>query len=91
MESGLTIFLCGVGGSAAIEILTIYQIYKSGAPFPKRYKLPGFWCVRALLAAAAGGLALAYEVDKVILAVNIGVATPLILSKMAETAPDSIE
>ena len=88
MANSLTIFLCGAGGSAAIEILTIYQIYKSGSRFPKRYKSIGFWCVRALLPAAAGGLAIAYEVDKLILAVNIGVATPLILSRMAETAPD---
>ena len=91
MTDELTIFLSGMGGSAAIEILTIHQIYLSGTAFPKRYKRFGFWITRALLAAAGGGLAFAYGISEVILAVNIGAATPLILSRLTESVDAQIK
>lgn len=80
----LVIFLCGFGGSIAVEIVMMYQFMQDGSMLPPRYKSPAFWVVRTLLALIGGGLALAYEIDKPLLAANIGAATPLIVKAFAE-------
>ena len=37
-------FLWGVGGSVAVEIITLYQVYHSrNIRFPERYRRKGFW------------------------------------------------
>ncbi len=81
-----TTFLCGFAGSAAVEIATLHQIYQEWTPetkgLPARYKRIGFWVTRFLLALAGGGLALAYEIDKPILAINIGASAPLIIGAL---------
>jgi hypothetical protein len=63
----------------------LYQFYQS-EPFvlPERYRKVSFWIVRFLLAVIGGGLALAYGIDKPLLAANIGAATPLIIKAFAE-------
>jgi hypothetical protein len=64
------VFFWGFGGSIAVEIVTIYQVYLSQTEIPKHYKKVGFWVVRILLAMIGSGLAVVYEVDKPLLAAN---------------------
>src|SRR5580698_526759 len=78
------IFLCGFAGSAAVEVVMLHQLMQDGAELPERYHKPAFWVVRILLAVVGGGLALAYDIDKPLLAANIGAATPLIIKAFAE-------
>jgi hypothetical protein len=81
----LYIFLCGFGGSIAVEVVVLYQHYHiEPLKLPERYKMIGFWIVRLFLAVVGGGLAMAYEIDKPLLAANIGAATPLIIKAFAE-------
>jgi hypothetical protein len=83
--SGLpAVFWWGVLGSAAVEIVTMWGYYEHDSDLPKRYKQLGFWVVRLLLAALGGGLAVAYEITKPLLAANIGAATPLLVRALAE-------
>jgi|SRR5437867_11946254 len=78
-------FLFGFGGSLAVEIVSINQQYSSGSDqLPARYKSPWFWLCRLLLAGVGGGLALAYGIEgKPLLAVNVGISTPLIIQTVA--------
>jgi hypothetical protein len=63
----------------------VYQFFvASPIQFPDRYKKVGFYIIRLLLAAVGGGLAIAYEIDKPILAANIGAATPAIIEALAQ-------
>ncbi len=84
MSPGLIVFLWGAGGSVAVEVVTLWGFYEQGKAIPVRYQQVGFWIVRLLLAIMAGGLALAYEIQKPLLAANIGAATPLIIKAFAE-------
>lgn len=77
-------FLCGFGGSIAVEVVLVNQLMQDSAPLPERYTKRIFWIVRFLLAIVGGGLALAYEIDKPLLAANIGAATPLIIKAFSE-------
>lgn len=79
------IFLCGFAGSAAVDIVAAAQVYNAHTiVVPERYKRTAFYVVRLLLAIVAGGLAVAYEIDKVLLAANIGAATPLIIQAFSQ-------
>jgi hypothetical protein len=85
MTPAVITFLCGFGGSIAVEIVLLNQyLQEDRRRLPARYRNPVFWVVRILLAAVGGGLALAYEIDKALLAANIGAATPLIIKAFAE-------
>jgi hypothetical protein len=78
-------FLCGFGGSVAVEVVLLYQFMQDDEfSLPERYYRPIFWIVRTLLAIMAGGLALAYQIDKPLLAGNTGAATPLIIKAFSE-------
>ena len=77
-------FLCGFGGSVAVEIVMVHQLMQDGKQLPERYTKPVFWVVRILLAVVGGGLALAYGIDKPLLAANIGAATPLIIKAFSD-------
>ena len=77
-------FAWGFLGSASVELVSLLSLYSTrGARLPARYRKVGFWVTRSVLAIFAGLLALAYEIDKRILAFNIGAATPLIVTFMA--------
>jgi hypothetical protein len=81
----LYLFLCGVGGSLIVELATAYQHYEREAEeLPARYNKRGFWLVRALMAVAAGWLVILYEVDKPLLAANIGASAPLLIQMLAK-------
>ncbi|HEX4822953.1 MAG TPA: hypothetical protein VFV19_01435 [Candidatus Polarisedimenticolaceae bacterium] len=74
----------GFLGSAAVEVVTLVALYSSPRrSLPPRYRKAGFWVTRTVLAALAGLLAVAYEIDKRILAFNVGAATPLLITFMA--------
>jgi hypothetical protein len=78
------IFTCGVLGSLGIELTSLLQVFHTEPiKMPERYKRPLYWLCRLLLALGAGGLAVAYEVQKPLLAVNIGASAPLILQALA--------
>jgi len=76
------VFFCrGFLGSITGEILLIYTHYQKGPSLPKRYTQKGFWIVRLLLALAAGGLVVAYEVSQPLLSFHIGVSSILLIQK----------
>lgn len=78
-------FMWGLGGSVAVEVANLYQIYQSEEiVIPVRYKRISFWVVRIILAFMAGGLALAYNINTPLLALNIGASTPLILHALSK-------
>jgi hypothetical protein len=85
------LFTWGFCGGAAAEVVMLNQYYVRGRGLPKRYSRTGFWTVRVLLASIAGGLAVAYQIDKPLLAFNIGVATPLIIQAFAKTFNNNAE
>ncbi len=75
-------FFWGFLGSIAVEIVAAAHDYNSsGERLPDKYKRIDFYILRVLLAVVAGGLAVAYQIDKAILAFNIGAATPLIIQE----------
>jgi hypothetical protein len=81
-------FLWGFGGSCAIELVTAFQLYH--APkivFPPRYRRKMFWVIRFAIAVLAGILAVAYDIDQPLLAINVGAATPLIIQTLGATPP----
>jgi hypothetical protein len=82
--SHLETFFWGFAGSAAVEIVALLSFYYSNpVELPERYSKVGFWITRCLLALLAGTIAIGYEIDQRILAFNIGVATPLIVTSLA--------
>lgn len=56
----------------------------TGRPLPDRYWKTVFWVIRLLLAVIGGGLAVAYEIDKPLLAAHIGAATPIIIKAFSK-------
>jgi hypothetical protein len=85
------IFLWGLLGSVAVEVVRLIAIYEAGKALPARYRKRGFWIVRTLLALAGGGLAVAYDVQSPILAVHIGASTPIIVETFARRPPGEEE
>ena len=82
--SPLSTFCWGFAGSAAVEVVALLGFYYADpVRLPQRYRKPGFWLTRFLLAVLAGALAVGYEIGKPILAFNIGAATPLIITTLA--------
>jgi len=83
--SPLETFWWGFAGSWAVEVVTLNQaFYELPNPFPERYKHLVFWVVRFFLAVAGGYLAVAHGIDKPILALNIGAATPALILTLAQ-------
>ena len=67
----------------AVEAVTLYQLVQVDRPLPQRYSRPLFWIVRLLVVIVAGGLAIAHDINKPILAANVGAAAPLIIQTLA--------
>lgn len=78
-------FLCGFGGSVAVELVALLRVYeREPILLPPRYKRLDYYVVRGCLAIVAGLFAVAYGVyDRPILAVNIGASAPLIFQALA--------
>jgi hypothetical protein len=83
------IFLWGLGGSLAVEAVELSKVYyRSRFSLPYRYKLWHFYVSRILLSLVGGGLAVAYAIDKPLLAANIGAATPLLIEALSRGLSD---
>jgi hypothetical protein len=87
MNQSLRIFLYGLLGSAAVEVVKVVTIYETGRRFPVRYRKRGFWIVRILLGLVGGVLAIAYGVQSDILAIHVGATTPTIIETFARRLP----
>lgn len=84
--TSLEVFVWGMGGCLAVDVVTAAQYFHTAEEtFPRRYKNPMFYLVRLLVAIIGGGLAIAYGIDKPLLAANIGAATPLIIQAFAQS------
>jgi len=83
-------FLWSFGASVAVELYTAQQlgIQPDGRyRLPPRYRRVLFLAIRFILALAARGLAVAHNVQTILLAINIGALAPLILQGLARQAP----
>lgn len=65
-----------------VEFMKHY--YKRRFSLPFRYRLWHFYLLRVLLSCVGGGLAIAYGIDKPLLAANIGAATPLLIEALSK-------
>lgn len=83
----IQVFLCGLAGSILVEVLTILKYYQSPGKFPMRYQKKGFWCTRLVLALGGGLFAFLYNPASLLLAVHIGVSTPLLIASLTENLP----
>jgi len=83
----LQVFAVGFTGGVLLEILHWYALRKERR-MPPYARNPIYWIVTALMALAGGGLALIYFGGRTeaILALHIGISTPLILQKLSTTA-----
>lgn len=88
MPIEMKLFLCGVFGSALVEILAIVRYYQGPGKLPMRYSKCGFWLVRTLLAGGGGIFAILYEPASSLLAVHIGVSTPLLVATITQALPE---
>jgi hypothetical protein len=85
--TNLEIFLWGFSGCVAVDVVNAAQYFHtSDETFPRRYKRPMFYVLRLMMAIIGGGLAVAYGIDKPLLAANIGAATPLIIQAFAQSS-----
>lgn len=83
------IFLCAWAANIGVELVRILRYYESDAAnLPHRYGRPSFWICRLLLTLIAGGLAVAYGVDKCIPALHIGASAPFILEALGRIRGD---
>jgi len=95
----LDVFLWGAGGSIAMDVVAVVKYFESAkVEFPERYSRFWYYVARLFLASVGGGLAVAYGIDKAILALNIGAAAPLLITALSQgiggvagrvTLPDS--
>lgn len=88
MSDDWRIFLLGLFGSLAVEVVAVVRTYERGRTLSVRYQRPVYLLSRLLLAGAGGVLAWAYHVNNDILAVHIGASTPLLLEQMVRD-PDA--
>ena len=80
----LETFFWGLAGSVAVEVVAVLSFYYSNPiELPDRYRKPGFWAARFILATLAGAIAVGYGIEQRSLAFNIGAATPLIITSLA--------
>jgi hypothetical protein len=80
---GVNQFCWGFFGSMAVEVVLLCGYYRRGVALPLRYRRPGFWLTRFLLAFLAGGLVVAYGISTPVLALHLGAATPLVIQALA--------
>ena len=60
------------------------EIFHKGEKLPDRYRHPGFWLVRLVIAVFGGGVAVAYKVQNPVAALQIGASAPLIYKALAK-------
>ena len=78
-------------GSAAVDVLDLNQIFQAErVRVPSRFKCALYWFVRLCLAAVGGGIALAYNVQTPMLALNLGATAPLVISALSKRQPGGV-
>lgn len=87
LTSMLTVFAVGALGGALLEIVHWWNLRRRNVKFPNYAKSPFYWCVTILMALAGGAVAVFYFGDQAeaMVALHVGIATPLILQKLATT------
>jgi phage shock protein PspC (stress-responsive transcriptional regulator) len=80
-------FFWGAFGSFEVKVVAVFHVFLSTKPHPSRYQNLGFWITRILLVGVAGGLAIAYGIDKPIVAVHVGASAPIIITSFSQTQP----
>lgn len=80
-------FLWGLAGSLSVEVISLSRVLSSGKPLPRQCRSKGYWLIRTLVAVVAGLLAVAGQVQMPFLAMQIGVATPLIIDSWGRRYP----
>jgi len=90
MSWSWSIFLWGLGGSFAIEMVSLLSEMRTrSGNVSAYYKNPTYWIVRVAVMGIAGGLAVAEDASKPLLAVNIGASAPAILQLLAQPPKSS--
>jgi hypothetical protein len=78
-------FAWGIVGSLGIEIVLLASVFDVAEPrWPAKYRHVGFVVVRLALVVFSGLLAVAYNVQNPLLAVNVGAAAPALYRALAE-------
>jgi hypothetical protein len=83
----LRTFIAGFLGSAAVEIVAMDELLHKDAPLPVRYHRWYFWPIRFFLACLGGALAVGYNVENPIAALQIGASAPAIIKSLAKLQP----
>jgi hypothetical protein len=83
------VFAVGFSGGVLLELLHWYNIYRTPES-PNYARSPKYWIVTLLMAVAGGLVALFYfgARTEAIIALHVGLSTPLILQKLAATAAE---
>ena len=75
----------GIFGSLAVELVLIVTLLDVAKPkWPEKYKHAGFVVARLAVAIASGMLAVAYNVQTPLLAINVGAAAPALFKTLAQ-------
>lgn len=80
-------FLWGAAGSFAVEVVVLYLSLVTGRPLARRFHRTSYWVVRLLVTVVAGIVAMAFQVQFPREAMEIGIATPLIVNSLAHKSP----
>ena len=86
--SRISTFALGFVGSVFVEVALVGRVYyQEPIHFPERFKRWDFYLFRTVVALIGGGIAAFYGLENPIAAINVGAATPAILSAFAREAP----
>ncbi len=85
----LRVYLCGVFGSVALELINILRVYEAGRVFPARYRRLGYWVVRLMVAIVAGGVAVVLKANSDYLSFYTGMTAPALIIAMSRRPPES--
>ncbi len=77
-------FLAGFFGSAAVELVTMDELFRRSARLPARYRKWSFWLVRLFLAFAGGALAVGYNIQNLVAAAQMGASPPTMIKSLAK-------
>lgn len=89
LNSFWTVFVVGMMGGAFAELLHWWNLRQQEV-LPVYARRASYWLITILLIAAGGGVAVLYfgsHADGIIV-LHIGAGTPLILQKLASSAPE---